>query len=124
MVSPTVLHFHPATHAGKEELPCSAGTFAAQMLATYLDYFRANYAGNRAPLNIGHHFEALQGGVYNEALKDFARQVCGLPEVRCATYSELADYMDAQSAETIAAYQEGAFPHLAMPVASAAAVAK
>ena len=104
--------------------PRRAATLRAEMLATYLDWFRTNYTGNRAPLNIGHHFEALQGGVYNEALKDFARQVCGLPEVKCATYSELADYMDALSPETLEAYQAGAFAHAEMPVISAAAVAR
>src|SRR5262249_36738382 len=104
--------------------PRRADVHRAQMLTTYLDYFRASYTGNRAPLNIGHHFEAYQGGVYNEALKDFARQVCGLPEVKCATYSELADYMDAQSPETLTAYQRGAFPRATMPVMSAAAVVR
>src|SRR6266545_3161579 len=85
--------------------------FREQMLATYLDYFRANYRGNRAPLHLGHHFFPYQGGVYNEALKDFARQVCGLPEVKCASYAELADFLDRQSAETLDAYRKGEFPH-------------
>ena len=44
-----------------------------QMLQTYLHYFKTNYAGNRAPLHIGHHFMNYQGGAYNEALKSFAR---------------------------------------------------
>ena len=99
--------------------PRRAEAFKQQMLATYLDYFRANYTGNRAPLNIGHHFEGLQGGVYNEALKEFARRVCGLPEVKCATYSELADFMDQQTPETIAAWQKGDFPHAPAPTMSA-----
>jgi hypothetical protein len=116
-------NFFVAQSGGRVD-PGHADLYRAQTLATYLDYFRTNYTGNRAPLNIGHHFEALQGGVYNEALKDFARQVCGLPEVRCATYSELADYMDALSPETLAAYQDGAFPHATMPVIAAAAAAK
>jgi peptidoglycan/xylan/chitin deacetylase (PgdA/CDA1 family) len=99
--------------------PRRAEAFREQMLATYMDYFRASYAGNRAPLNIWHHFEAYQGGVYNEALKDFARLVCGLPEVKCATYSELADFMDQQTSETLAAYQSGDFPHAPEPTMSA-----
>ena len=70
-----------------------------QMLATYLHYFKTNYAGNRAPLHIGHHFFAYQNGAYNEALKSFARSVCGLPEVRCVTYAKLADFMDQQNSE-------------------------
>ena len=44
-----------------------------QTLQTYLHYFKTNYAGNRAPLHIGHHFTGYQGGAYNEALKSFAR---------------------------------------------------
>ena len=96
-------------------------SFKEQMLATYLAYFRASYTGNRAPLNIGHHFEAYQGGVYYEALKEFARRVCGLPEVKCAAYSELADFMDRQSPEMLAAYQRGDFPHAAPPVVTAEA---
>jgi peptidoglycan/xylan/chitin deacetylase (PgdA/CDA1 family) len=99
--------------------PRRAEVFKEQMLATYLDYFRTSYTGNRAPLNIGHHFEAYQGGVYNEALEEFARRVCGLPEVKCATYSELADFMDQQTPETIAAYQRGEFPHAPEPTTSA-----
>src|SRR5262249_14742689 len=100
--------------------PRHAEPFKQQMLATYLAYFRASYTGNRAPLHIGHHFEALQGGVYNEALKAFARRVCGLPEVRCAAYSELADFMDRQSPGLLAAYQRGDFPHAAPTTAAAA----
>ena len=49
------------------------------------------------------------GGAYNEALKSFARAVCGLPEVRCGTYAKLADFMDQQNAETLAAYRKGDF---------------
>jgi peptidoglycan/xylan/chitin deacetylase (PgdA/CDA1 family) len=86
-----------------------------QMLATYLHYFTSNYAGNRAPLHIGHHFSAMQGGAYNDALKSFARAVCGLPEVRCVTYTELADFMDRQSAENLAAYRKGEFARAAAP---------
>ena len=85
--------------------------FREQVLQTYLDYFMSNYTGNRAPLNIGHHFFDYQDGAYKEALKAFARTVCGLPEVRCATYSELADFMDQQSPATVEAYRKGDFPH-------------
>src|SRR5262245_63104570 len=46
-----------------------------QTLQTYLQYFKSNYAGNRAPLHIGHHFMNYAGGAYNEALKSSARAV-------------------------------------------------
>ena len=85
------------------------------MLATYLHYFKTNYAGNRAPLHIGHHFFAYQNGAYNEALKSFARSICGLPEVRCVTYAKLADFMDRQNPETLAAYRKGDFARAPLP---------
>jgi peptidoglycan/xylan/chitin deacetylase (PgdA/CDA1 family) len=95
--------------------PHRVDRYREQMLQSYLNYFRTNYTGNRAPLHIGHHFFGYQGGVYNAALKTFARMVCGLPEVRCTTYAKLAVFMDGLSPETLAAYQHGDFPHAAEP---------
>jgi hypothetical protein len=92
-----------------------------QMLRTYLHYFRSNYTGNRAPLHIGHHFAPMQGGAYNAALKSFARAVCGLPEVRCVSYAQLAHFMDAQSVEALAAYRRGDFARAAAPALHLAA---
>ncbi|MGD9923455.1 MAG: polysaccharide deacetylase [Pseudorhodoplanes sp.] len=89
--------------------------FRQQMLDSYLNYFRANYTGNRAPIHIGHHFTDYQNGAYREALKTFARAVCGLPEVRCVTYRALADFMDALKPETLAAYRKGDFPRAGEP---------
>ncbi|HWV51351.1 hypothetical protein [Pseudorhodoplanes sp.] len=90
--------------------------FRRQMLDSYLSYFRANYTGNRAPIHIGHHFSDYQNGAYREALKQFARSVCGLPEVRCVTYKTLADFMDGLQPEMLAAYRKGDFPRAIEPV--------
>ena len=95
-----------------------------QMLATYLNYFKTNYTGNRAPLHIGHHFFAYQNGAYNDALKSFARTVCGLPEVRCVSYAKLADFMDQQNPETLAAYRKGDFARAVTPPLSVAELAR
>jgi hypothetical protein len=103
-------HLSPARYAEARD----------QTLATYVQYFKTNYAGNRAPLHIGHHFFGYQGGAYNEALKIFARNVCGLPEVRCITYAKLADFMDEQSAETLAAYRKGEFARAEAPALNVA----
>ncbi len=89
--------------------------FRRQMLQSYFDYFAANYAGNRAPVHIGHHFSDYQRGAYREALQIFARSVCGLPEVRCVTYAALADFMDGLDEATLAAYRRGDFPRAAAP---------
>ena len=90
--------------------------FRQQMLDSYLNYFRANYTGNRAPIHIGHHFSDYQNGAYREALRAFARMVCGLPEVRCVTYGTLADYMDSLRPDMLAAYRKGDFPRASAPV--------
>ncbi len=50
-------------------------------------------------------------------LRSSRRIVCGLPEVRCATYSALADFLDRQDPATLAAYRNGDFPHAADPLA-------
>lgn len=89
--------------------------FRQQMLDTYLAYFRTNYAGNRAPLHIGHHFTDYQNGAYRDALKSFARAVCGLPEVKCVTYRALADFMDALTPEMLADYRAGKFARADVP---------
>ena len=90
-----------------------------QMLLTYLDYFKTNYAGNRAPIHIGHHFTDYQSGAYRHALKAFARMVCGLPEVRCVTYKTLADFMDGLDMPTLQAYRAGDFPRASEPAFAA-----
>ena len=50
---------------------------AREQTLPYLAYFQGNYTGNRAPLQIGHHFFGYEGGAYNEALKSFARRFAG-----------------------------------------------
>jgi hypothetical protein len=54
-------------------------------------------------------------------LQAFAKSVCALPEVRCVTYRQLADFMDGLSESTLAAYQKGDFPHAADPTMAVAA---
>jgi peptidoglycan/xylan/chitin deacetylase (PgdA/CDA1 family) len=102
-------------HSRAIDDPQRQALFRDQMLETYLEYFKANYSGNRAPIHIGHHFSNYQRGAYQQALIAFARAVCGLPEVRCVTYSKLADFMDALDADTLDAYRRGDFSRAGPP---------
>jgi hypothetical protein len=104
-----------------QEDPDNRDVYRQQMLDTYVSYFKSNYSGNRAPINIGHHFAPYQSGAYHEALQAFAQLVCGLPEVRCVTYTQLANFMDGLSESTLAAYQAGDFPHQDDPGVTVAA---
>jgi hypothetical protein len=93
--------------------PGAKQQYKRQMLETYLQYFDQNYNGNRAPIHIGHHFSLWNDSAYWEAMQEFAMKVCGRPEVKCVTYSELADFMDTRNATQLAGYQSGNFPKLA-----------
>ncbi|MBD2485778.1 polysaccharide deacetylase family protein [Planktothrix sp. FACHB-1365] len=97
-------------HSKAKPNSSNAKRYEEDMFQTYLKYFQSNYLGNRAPVHIGHHFSDWNQGAYWKALFRFAEAVCGQPEVRCVTYSVLADFMDLQTPEQIAIYQKGGFP--------------
>jgi hypothetical protein len=63
--------------------------------------FERAYAGNRAPLIIGNHFESWNGGVYMRAVEETIKTVCGKPDVRCVSFRQLADWLDAQDPEVL-----------------------
>jgi hypothetical protein len=67
-----------------------------EVLTSYRDYFKQSYQGNHAPLFIGHHFSLWNDGVYWEAMKTFATEVCGLPDVRCLSYKEVMESLQSQ----------------------------
>ncbi len=59
-----------------------------ETLKSFQQYFDTNYAGNRAPVQIGNHFSTWNDGVYWEAMKTLAENVCGKPDVKCVTMGE------------------------------------
>jgi hypothetical protein len=63
------------------------------------------YSGNRAPLILGNHFNRWNGGIYTDALTDFLQRACGRPQVQCVSFSQLADWLDAQTPATQAQLQ-------------------
>ncbi|MBC7370131.1 MAG: hypothetical protein H7326_01110 [Bdellovibrionaceae bacterium] len=92
--------------------PKNYKTYKTEMMNTYRNYFKGNYYGNRAPLNIGHHFSKWNDGAYWDALKDFSQEICGLPEVKCVNYKEYLAYVSSLDPATLAAYQKGEFEKL------------
>ncbi|WP_030671012.1 hypothetical protein [Streptomyces rimosus] len=62
----------------------------------YLNGFNRVYHGSRAPLFIGNHFEDWNGGIYMKAIEDVVKAVCTKKEVRCVTFKQVADWLDAQ----------------------------
>ncbi len=97
------------TQSGGKDDSSNYRKYKAEMLNTYMGYFDTNYYGNRAPIHIGHHFSKWNGSAYWDAMREFAREVCTKPEVKCVTYKELENFMESIPAATLAAYKEGRF---------------
>jgi hypothetical protein len=76
--------------------------WGGQMRDGLLRGFRRAYDGNRAPLIIGNHFESWNGGTYMRAVEEVVESVCTLADVRCVSFRQLADWLDAQDPETLA----------------------
>ncbi|AYN40202.1 hypothetical protein D9753_16190 [Streptomyces dangxiongensis] len=72
-----------------------------QMRDGLLKGFYRAYDGNRAPLIIGNHFESWNGGTYMRAVEDVVKETCNKPEVRCVSFHQLADWLDAQDPQTL-----------------------
>ena len=60
---------------------------------------------------MGNHFETWESWAYDHALTRFLLRVCKLREVRCSSYAELADWLDAQRPSRLARIRKGGFPH-------------
>ncbi|WP_221356689.1 hypothetical protein [Streptomyces beigongshangae] len=73
-----------------------------QMRDGLLKGFSRAYKGNRAPLIIGNHFESWNGGTYMRAVEETIERVCTKREVRCVSFRQLADWLDAQDPKTLA----------------------
>jgi hypothetical protein len=67
-----------------------------EMYSSYMNYFMNNYKTNHAPVIIGHHFSLWNDGVYWEVMKNFAREVCGKPDVKCVSFAELTTFLESQ----------------------------
>ncbi|MCX4907671.1 hypothetical protein [Streptomyces sp. NBC_00878] len=72
-----------------------------QMRDGLLAGFSRAYEGNRAPLIIGNHFESWNGGTYMRAVRETIERVCTKSEVRCVSFRQLADWLDAQDPKTL-----------------------
>ncbi len=89
---------HYVLHSGAQDL-LKKGTPEWQeahddILAAWFEYFTRNYTKNRVPVLMGYHFGQWNDGLYWDVMKQFARKVCGMPEVECGTFKELVNYLD------------------------------
>ncbi|CAM5709618.1 hypothetical protein [Streptomyces aurantiogriseus] len=82
--------------------PAKHKQWGDQMRDGLLRGFQRAYDGNRAPLIIGNHFESWNGGTYMRAVEEVVERVCTKQEVRCVSFRQLADWLDAQDPRILA----------------------
>ncbi|MBL1080953.1 hypothetical protein JK359_03015 [Streptomyces actinomycinicus] len=70
---------------------------------SYMKGFNRVYYGSRAPLFIGNHFEDWNGGIYMRSVDQVVKNICTKKGVKCVSFKELADWLDAQKPQTLAA---------------------
>ncbi len=76
-----------------------------QTVSTYRNAYTALRDGSRAPLIIGSHFSKWNNGIYRDALGEFLLATCDNPETKCVTFTQLIDWMEAQTPETLTELQ-------------------
>ncbi|MGW7353555.1 hypothetical protein [Streptomyces sp. NPDC054784] len=77
-------------------------TYEKQMYDGLMRGFRRAYDGNRAPMIVGNHFEQWNDGIYMDAIEDVIEDTCGKKDVRCVSFRQLVDWLDAQDPKTLA----------------------
>ena len=68
----------------------------------YMNGFNRVYNGSRAPFFIGNHFEEWNNGIYMKAVAQDMKAICTKPDVKCVSFKEMADWMDAQDPKVLA----------------------
>ncbi|MEN8651999.1 hypothetical protein ABCR94_15630 [Streptomyces sp. 21So2-11] len=82
--------------------PAKYSAWRQQTRDSYLSGFQRVFHGSRAPMFIGNHFEDWNGGIYMDAVEDVMKDVCPRKEVRCVSFRELTDWLDAQDPKVLA----------------------
>ncbi|WP_432153124.1 hypothetical protein [Streptomyces tricolor] len=83
--------------------PAKFAEWEQMTVDSYMKGFNRVYYGSRAPLFIGNHFEDWNGGIYMRAVDKMVKTVCTKKGVKCVSFKELADWLDAQKPQTLAA---------------------
>ncbi|MES4887575.1 hypothetical protein [Streptomyces sp. NPDC096012] len=83
--------------------PARYAQWEQQTVDSYMAGFNRVYYGSRAPLFIGNHFEDWNGGIYMKSIDQVVKNVCTKKGVKCVSFRELADWLDVQKPQTLAA---------------------
>ncbi|OEU95498.1 hypothetical protein [Streptomyces oceani] len=82
--------------------PAKWPAYQKQMHDGLIQGFQRAYEGNRAPMIIGNHFEQWNGGIYMDAVADVIKEICVKDDVRCVSFEQLVNWLDAQDPKVLA----------------------
>nr|WP_228452466.1 hypothetical protein [Streptomyces alkaliterrae] len=82
--------------------PAKHPEWERQMRDGLLQGFERAHQGNRAPMIIGNHFNGWNGGIYMRAVEDVIKTVCVKDDVRCVSFRQLVEWLDAQDPAVLA----------------------
>ncbi|MEU8894055.1 hypothetical protein [Streptomyces sp. NPDC048442] len=85
--------------------PAKYQEWRKQARDAYLAGFQRVFHGSRAPMFIGNHFEDWNGGIYMDAVEDVMKDVCPREGVRCVSFRELTNWLDAQDPKVLARWR-------------------
>jgi len=86
--------------------PAMRPAWRRQVVDAFTSAFDRSYAGNRAPLIIGNHFNQWNGGIYMDAVEEFMRAIAGRPEVHLVSMRQLCDWLDVQDPAVLTKLQD------------------
>ena len=86
------------SHAATSSDPRNYPGWRSQATASYIAGFERAYETNRAPLYIGNHFEAWNGGIYMDAVEEAFKHIASQDhkDVRMVSFRQFTDWLDAQ----------------------------
>ncbi|MDO5635588.1 MAG: hypothetical protein Q4G34_12090, partial [Micrococcus sp.] len=91
-----------------QEDPAARQRMHDNTLDTYRYMYASAFAGSRAPLVIGNHFNAWNDNAFNPAVETFMREVCGREETYCVTHRDVIQWLSLQDPERVREWQAAA----------------
>ena len=89
---------------GGKDVPEDVARLTDFQYRTYRYMYDSAFAGNRAPLVFGNHFNDWGLNAFNPAVEKVMREVCVEEDTYCVTYQQMIAWLELQDPEVLAAW--------------------
>ena len=93
---------------GGKDIPEDVARLTDFQYRTYRYMYDSAFAGNRAPLVFGNHFNDWGLNAFNPAVEKVMREVCVEEDTYCVTYQQMIAWLELQDPEVLAAWRDQA----------------